>query len=189
MTRDRRRDNGVLVDEIVLVRPNDSGEAFGETRIEGFLAVLPAVLVDLLDLMKRRMMFADEEFVAATRVPDPLLVGQLRIDDGQSLEETRLVDERQQRHAHPRVLFPVQIHFEVRRVEVDDGGRGFAHERLEGRRDVAARGGGEDGHQLLHRFEGLSVFLEIDLEIRDADEIGGEGGVVVGEVPGGEKRR
>ena len=39
----------------------------------------------------------------------------------ESSEKPTLVDKRQQSHTLPHVLLPVQIDFEIRRVEINDG--------------------------------------------------------------------
>ena len=89
----------------------------------------------------------------------------------------------QQCHPLPGILLPIQVNLEVHGVEVDDGPIGVHHEFSPGFRYMGPAASREDRHQLLKRLEWLGAQFKLVLHIADVDEVGGKGGVVVGEVP------
>ena len=92
-------------------------------------------------------------------------------------------DKGQQGYTLPGILLPIQVNLEVDGIEVDDGSIGVHHEFSPRFRYMGPAASRKYRHQLLQRLEWLCAKFKLVFHIANVDEVGGEGGVVVGEVP------
>mmetsp|Transcript_15613 Transcript_15613/g.33182 ORF Transcript_15613/g.33182 Transcript_15613/m.33182 type:complete len:487 (+) Transcript_15613:452-1912(+) len=106
----------------------------------------------------------------------------------QDAHQPRLIDEGQEHDRLPCETLAIQVEAEVHRVEIDERREGLLHELKKccGDTGLLCAGRRQDTHQLLERLEGctlLEVLHVATLQGGATDEVGGEGGVVIGIEP------
>ena len=82
-----------------------------------FLSLAEEVLKERI----QRMLVGGEKYIVAPAITASLFVIQLLIGIRHSVEQTRLVDEGQERDTLPRHFLPIHIDLEGFGVKVDDG--------------------------------------------------------------------
>ncbi|KAI6844796.1 hypothetical protein KC342_g86 [Hortaea werneckii] len=117
------------------------------------------------DFVVERVFCAEDQGVGAETVAAAFVLGQHR-----------------KRYTLPRELLPVEIDFEIDRVEFLDRRSILCHQRVENGREGMITSRRHDAHQLLVWPERLSLLKANNLLVH-IDKVACEGGVVVGIVP------